>query len=89
MGEIAFDVTTPATAAALPIFEQLVLSDGSTALGQVNFALTVVPAMEAPQSGDSGDQYDQEITGGCSAGGSSGLGGLAIALGLVLRRRRR
>ena len=89
MGEIAFDVTTPATQAELPIFEQLVLSDGSTALGQVNFALTVVPAMQAPQSGDSGDQYDQEITGGCSAGGSSGLGGLAIALGLVLRRRRR
>jgi uncharacterized protein (TIGR03382 family) len=91
MGEIAFDVTTPAASAELPIFEQLVLSDGSTGatLGQVNLALTVVPNMQTPASGDSDDKYDQEITGGCNAGGSTGLGGLAIALGLVLRRRRR
>jgi uncharacterized protein (TIGR03382 family) len=89
MGEIAFDVTTPAATAELPIFEQLALTDGAQTLGQVNLAVTVVPDMHTPASGDSDDKYDQEITGGCNAGGSTGFGGLAIALGLVLRRRRR
>jgi uncharacterized protein (TIGR03382 family) len=74
-----------------------VLSDGSSGstYGQVNLALTVVPKDQGsgqapvPQSGDGGDQFDQEITAGCNAGGSSGLGAMVLALGLVLRRRRR
>ncbi len=105
MGEIAFDVMTPATADETAVFEPLTLTDGATTLGQVNLALTVVPAAATggsdssgggtgtmPQSGDGGDthdQYDQDISAGCNAGGSSGLGALALALGLVLRRRRR
>ncbi|HSN26917.1 MAG TPA: M15 family metallopeptidase [Kofleriaceae bacterium] len=105
MGEIAFDVMTPTTADETDVFESLTLTDGSTTLGQVNLALTVVPTAASsggsdgggtpgtmPQSGDGGDthdQYDQDISAGCNAGGGSGLGALALALGLVLRRRRR
>ena len=103
MGEIAFDVMTPATADELAVFEPLTLTDGANTLGQVNLALTVVPAAQTgsndsggmgdmPQSGDGGDthdQYDQDITAGCNAGGGTGGGALLLALGLVLRRRRR
>lgn len=91
MADLAFDITTPATTTELPIFEQLTLSDGAQTYGEVDLAVTVVPAMKTdePQSGDGGDQYDQEITAGCNAGGGTGGAGLLLALGLVLRRRRR
>ncbi|MBV8758746.1 MAG: M15 family metallopeptidase [Deltaproteobacteria bacterium] len=104
MGEIAFDVMTPTTSDEMAVFEPLTLTDGTTTLGQVNLAVTVVPAAQgggasdgsgttgAPQSGDGGDthdEYNQDITAGCNAGGTSGAGALVLALGLVLRRRRR
>ena len=92
MGEIAFDVTTPAATAELPVFEQLVLSDGAQTLwpGQPRAHRGARHADSASgDSDDQNDQYDQDVSAGCNAGGSSGLGGLAIALGAVLRRRRR
>jgi len=103
MGDISFDVMTPATSDELAVFEPLTLTDGQATLGQVNLALTVVAAAQAgsddsggaggmPQSGDGGDthdQYDQDISAGCNAGGGAGGGVLLLALGLVLRRRRR
>lgn len=89
MGELAFDVTTPAVTGETPIVERLVLTDGSTQLGTVNLALTVVPDMTGPQSADGDDRYDQEVSGGCSTGGTTGAGGILLALGAVMRRRRR
>jgi len=91
-GTITFAVTTPAVTDETPVFEPLAISDGTTRLGSVHLALTVVPGMEEPTSGEADDQYDQEITGGCSAGrtpswASSGLAALAL-LGLRRRRRR-
>jgi hypothetical protein len=94
MGEISFDVTTPMATEETAVFEELVLSDGGTQFGGVQLALTVVPEMEEETSGDADqghDHFDQEVTGGCSAGGGAGLGALA-SLGLLLvagRRRRR
>jgi len=92
MGEVSFDVMTPAVTEETPIFEELVLSDGGTQHGGVQLALTVVPDMEEPTSADGGDQhddgYDQQVSGGCATGGGS-LGFGAIALLLAARRRRR
>ncbi len=89
LAEISFDVTTPDTAEELPIFEELVLSAGTMQLGGVQLALTVVPGMDEPESADGLDNdYDQEISGGCAAGGGS-LGVGSLALLLATRRRRR
>jgi hypothetical protein len=92
MGELAFDVTTPNVSAETPIFEPLELSDGGSTIGTVNLALTVVPVMEEPTSGEADDQYDaQEVSGGCNTGRSTG-GSTGAMLGLALlalvRRRR-
>jgi hypothetical protein len=89
LGELSFDVTTPSVTEETAVFEHLVLSDGSTELGTVNLALTVVPDMTEPTSADADDAYDQEVSGGCSGGGSTGLGGILLAIGAVVRRRRR
>ncbi|HEY5921879.1 MAG TPA: M15 family metallopeptidase [Kofleriaceae bacterium] len=94
MGEVSFDVTTPAVTEETPVFEELVLSDGGAQQGGVQLALTVVPEMEEPTSADNDDtghdDYDQQVSGGCAAGGGAGFGGLAsLALLLVVRRRRR
>ncbi|NVB83253.1 MAG: hypothetical protein HOV81_33080 [Kofleriaceae bacterium] len=91
MGEIAFDITTPAVTEETPIFEQLELSDGGSTIGTVNIALTVVPGMEEPTSGEADDQYDaQEVAGGCSAtGGGSSSTGVVLGLALVALARRR
>ncbi|HEY5950820.1 MAG TPA: M15 family metallopeptidase [Kofleriaceae bacterium] len=91
MAEISFDVTTPNVTEETPYFEELTLSDGATAHGGVQLALTVIPGMAEPTSGDSDDQhddYDQQVTGGCAAGGGASSFG-ALALLLAVRRRRR
>jgi uncharacterized protein (TIGR03382 family) len=89
-GEVAFDVTTPLVTEETPIFEELEISDGGTTLGTVSVALTVVPGMgEEPTSGEADDQYDQEITGGCSAGGNGASGSVVLALALLALVRRR
>jgi uncharacterized protein (TIGR03382 family) len=89
MGELSFDVTTPYVADETAVFEHLVLSDGTTQLGTVNLALTVVPDLPEPTSGDADVQYDQEVSGGCNTGGGTGSAGILLLLGVVLRRRRR
>ena len=86
--EVAFDVTTPLVAADTPINEQLQLVAGAQPLGNMGLALTVVPNMQEPTSSDGDDQFDQVITGGCSAGSGAG-GPLALALVLLGLRRRR
>ena len=65
------------------------LSRRSDAYGAVNVALTVVPDMQEPTSGEADDQFDQEVTGGCSTGGGSSgaLFGLALLAAVVRRRR--
>jgi uncharacterized protein (TIGR03382 family) len=90
-GDVAFDVTTPLVTEETPIFEELEISDGGTNLGHVSVALTVVPGMgDEPTSGEADDQYDQEVSGGCSAGGNGGSTGVVLlfALGALIRRRR-
>ena len=96
-GEVSFDVMTPLVTEETPIFEQLVLVSGTTQLGTVNLALTVVPGMEEPTSGeadDHNDQYDQQVSGGCSTTPNPGNGSTSIIFALALlafvgRRRRR
>jgi hypothetical protein len=90
LAEVSFDVTTPDTAEELPLYEELVLSDGTMQLGGVHLALTVVPGMDEPESADADDnEYDQEVSGGCMAGGGSlGLGSLALLFAARRRRRR-
>lgn len=77
------DVTEPTALAA-----DLALLDGAAEVGTVTIALTVTPNGDENLSGDSDDQYDGEVSGGCSAGGAAGWLALAPVL-LVLRRRRR
>lgn len=89
-GTIELDVVAPQVAVSTPIATQLVVMDGATPVGSVDFAVTVTTDGDEDMSGDAGDQTDGEITGGCSAGGSGGAGWLAFApVLLVIRRRRR
>ncbi len=89
LAEVSFDVSTPDTAEELPLFEELVLSDGTMQLGGVHLALTVVPGMDEPESADADDsEYDQEVSGGCSAGGGPVSFGSLLLLFAVRRRRR-
>jgi hypothetical protein len=105
LGEVVFDVTTPAVTQETPIFEQLALSHAGTQLGTITLALTVVPALTEPTSGETHeDLHDDEhgedadadedggyhaVTGGCAVGGDGGLGALALLLTVGLARRRR
>ena len=90
MGELSFDVTTPSVTDETAVFEHLVLSDGTTQLGTgAEPALMVVPDMTEPTSGDADDQYDQEVSGGCTTGGPTGGAGILFVSAVVLRRRRR
>ncbi len=89
-GMLTFSVTTPSVIEDTPLFEPLSISDGDTQLGSVHLALTVVPNMEEETSGESDDHWDQEVTGGCSAGGGHSAGVLLLlALGLVINSRKR
>jgi len=104
MGEVSFDVTTPAVSEETAVFEELVLAAGDTQLGGVQLAVTVVPGMAEPTSSDADDHHDDEgtgdtddaandpygaqLSGGCAAGGGS-LGFAAFGLLLAVRRRRR
>jgi hypothetical protein len=87
---VDFDVTTPQVVDPTPIGQPLVVADGGAALGTINLALTVMPGMTQPTSGDGGDQgHDEQqiTTGGCSTSG--GAGWLLFAVPFVARRRRR
>src|SRR5439155_741650 len=51
-GTLDFDVTTPAVDVDTPVSQVLVLDDAGTKFGTINLALTVVPGMTEPTSGD-------------------------------------
>jgi Synergist-CTERM protein sorting domain-containing protein len=86
--KIEFDVTTPAATVETPISQVFALDDGGKTFGSINFAVTVVPDMTQPTSGDGSEPTPDQMGGGCNAGGgSASLLALAIPM-LVLRRRR-
>jgi len=87
-GTVDFDVTTPAEDMQTPVSETFELDDGGNKFGTIDVALTVVPGMSGPSSGDGGDTSDGAHGGGCSAGGGSGGVLVLLALTALVRRRR-
>jgi hypothetical protein len=87
-GVVELDIVGPSVATPTPIATSLALVDGTTRVGSVDFAVTVTPDGDENLSGDSDDQADGDVTGGCSAGGAAGWLAFAPVL-LVIRRRRR
>jgi uncharacterized protein (TIGR03382 family) len=85
-GTVDFDVTTPAEDAQTPVSETFELNDAGSKFGTIDVALTVVPGMSGPTSGDGGDTSDGG--GGCSAGGGTGGALMLLALTGLVRRRR-
>lgn len=93
-GVLEIPVVAPMVTEEAAVSLDLVLTDGTTALGAIHLAMTVTPNGDEDTSGDSSDEHDEddaadpgEVTGGCSTGGS--LGWLALGLpALVIRRRR-
>jgi hypothetical protein len=87
LGVFELDIVAPSVATQTPIATELALVDGTTQVGSVTLAVTVTPDGDENLSGDSDDQTDGDVSGGCTAGG--GAGWLAFApVVLVLRRRR-
>ena len=87
-GTIEFDVSTPAVSTRTPIDEKFDLNDGGTKFGTIDVALTVIPGLTDPSSGDGGDTSDGgPVSGGCNAGGGVGAGALLALMALVPRRR--
>ena len=87
-GIVEIDVIAPRVATQTPVATELAVMDGATQVGTVNLAVTVTPDGDENLSGDSDDQLDGEVSGGCSAGHGAGWLAFAPVL-LVLRRRRR
>jgi hypothetical protein len=87
-GVIELDVVAPNASAPTPVATELALTDGTTQVGTVALAVTVTPDGDENTSGDSGDQLDGAVSGGCAVGGGAGWLAFMPAL-LVLRRRRR
>lgn len=87
-GTVELDVTTPAADATLAVDEQLDLNDAGTKFGSIDIAVTVVPGLTDPTSGD-GDDTGDGVNGGCNAGGGAGgsLGLVLAAMALIRRRR--
>jgi D-alanyl-D-alanine carboxypeptidase len=78
------DVTEPTA-----VTTDFALVDGVTQVGTVNLAVTVTPDGDDQLSGDSDDQYDGDVSGGCSAGGPAASWLALVPALLFLRRRRR
>ncbi len=87
-GTVDFDVTTPAETAQTPVSETFELNDAGSKFGTIDVALTVVPGMSGPTSGDGGDTSDGMHGGGCSAGGGGSGALMLLALTALVRRRR-
>lgn len=88
------DVLAPVVTAETAINQSLVLKDDAgQVLGTVDLAFTVVPSADMTTPTTDGDDRHDEApieTGGCSAGGAGGSGGLVLAaLALIGVRRRR
>jgi hypothetical protein len=83
-------VIAPASDVATHVDQAFVLDDGGTQFGMFAMTLQVVPPGADP-NGDTNDAAPEDengspvITGGCSAGGSSG-GFALIALGVIVQR---
>jgi hypothetical protein len=86
-GVVELDVVAPNAGTPAPVSAELALTDGTTQVATVPFAVTVTPDSAVEPSGDSGDHLDGTVSGGCAAGGGAGWLGLLPVL-LVLRRRR-
>lgn len=87
-GVVELDIVAPGVTTQTPIAAELVLVDGTTQVGSIDFAVTVTPDGDDNLSGDSDDQTDGEVSSsGCTAGG--GAGWLAFAPVLLVWRRRR
>jgi len=76
-----FDVLAPAATTDTPVYQQLALADDTQTYATFDLALTVTGTGTA-NSTDSADP-EQEITGGCNAGGRDAGGGALLALALV------
>jgi Synergist-CTERM protein sorting domain-containing protein len=101
-GTLELDVAAPAMTEETSLYTAFSLQAGGVEIGQLDLSLTVTPNGDDGLSGDQGDDPEDMIgtedadedgvmpdaTGGCSAGGS-GASWLALALPLVLLRRRR
>jgi uncharacterized protein (TIGR03382 family) len=87
-GTVEFDVMTPATDTQTAVDEKLDLDDGGTMFGSIDIAVTVIPGLTGPSSGDGGDTADGGVNGGCNAGGGGGGAGVVLALIALVRRRR-
>jgi hypothetical protein len=87
-GVIELDIVAPGVATETPLSTELALFDGDNRVGTVQLAVTVTPNGDENLSGESDDQFDGEVSGGCSTGGGAGWLAFAPVL-LVLRRRRR
>jgi uncharacterized protein (TIGR03382 family) len=100
-GIVEINVVAPPVTEETAINTRLQLTDGSTTLGTLDLAVTVTPNGDENNSGDAGDNHDDDasepadeqgasdISGGCSSTGGN-AGWLALGLiALVLRRRRR
>lgn len=85
-GIVELEVAAPSVATQTPVSTELALIDGTTEVGTVQLAMTITPDGDENLSGDSDDQLDGEVSGGCAAGGGAGWLAFAPIL-LVLRRR--
>ena len=86
-GIVELDIVAPKVSTVTPVSTEFALTDGTAQVGTVDVAVTVTPDGDENLSGDSDDQTDGEVTGGCAAGGGAGWLAFAPVL-LVLRRRR-
>jgi len=86
-GTVEFDVSTPAVTDKTAIDEQFDLNDGGMKFGTIDVALTVIPGLTDPSSGDGDDTADGTVSGGCNAGGGGAGLTVLLVMGLVLRRR--
>jgi uncharacterized protein (TIGR03382 family) len=87
-GMVELDVTTPATDTQMAVDQKLELNDAGTTFGSIDLAVTVIPGLTNPSSGDGGDTADGSVNGGCSAGGGGAGAGVLLALIALVRRRR-
>lgn len=87
-GIVEVNVVAPGVATETPVSTEIALTDGDQQVGTITLAMTVTPNGDENLSNDRDDQFDDEGSGGCSAGGSAGWLAFAPVL-LVLRRRRR
>jgi MYXO-CTERM domain-containing protein len=100
-GKITIDIAAPQVAEETAAFTTFALVDNGVQVGTIDLAVTIAPDADPDVSGDAADGHDHEegdeeadedgvLPSGCSTGGGTGRGALALAVaGLMLLRRRR